>query len=315
MSYDYATEGNTITANNDYTFYDPTTASTIYILESIDAAAASLQLGVDKDETQFIEIGSSDITTTIYGAVNMTHALNVSSLSVNNGFSVAGQTTLANVSVNNLTVTGLNVTGSNIDIGKNQTNGGTVVMGSTTVGTSTTINGGVIKQTIPVLTNSVFGSGTVSNILGNADNTTSISTTFNRKNTVVNSPNAIDCYQLTIPANYSAGYFELIIGGTNYFTNAYSYKGFFGILANRIDQNEVIISPVSSLFSIGYYTPVITITRPLGSSIVTISVNTYNPAIVTSPPAFQNQNFITTLIAYPTIINDGILNDFAVTAI
>ena len=190
---------------------------------------------------------------------------------------------------------------------------GTVVVGST--GGSTTIQGGVIKQVVPVLTNSVFGSGTVSNIFGNADNTTSISTTFNRKNTVVNSPNSIDCYQLTIPSNYSSGYFELIIGGTNYFTSAYSYKGFFGILANRLDQNEVIISPVSSLFSIGYYTPVITITRPLGSSIVTISVNTYNPAIVTNPPQFQNQNFITTLIAYPTIINDSVLNDFAVRAI
>jgi len=105
-NYNYATDGGLITANNDYTFYDPTNASSIYISESIDAAAASLQVGVDKFETQFIEIGSSDITTTIYGAVNMTHALNVSSLSVNNGFSVAGQTTLANVSVNNLTATG-----------------------------------------------------------------------------------------------------------------------------------------------------------------------------------------------------------------
>jgi len=101
MSYNYATDGGLITANNDYTFYDPTNASSIYISESIDAAAASLQVGVDKFETQFIEIGSSDITTTIYGDVNMTHALNVSSLSVNNGFSVAGQTTL-----NILTATG-----------------------------------------------------------------------------------------------------------------------------------------------------------------------------------------------------------------
>jgi hypothetical protein len=107
-NYNYTTDDGLITtANNDYTFYDPTNASSIYISESIDAAAASLQVGVDKFETQFIEIGSSDITTTIYGAVNMTHALNVSSLSVNNGFSVAGQTTLANVSVNNLTVTGV----------------------------------------------------------------------------------------------------------------------------------------------------------------------------------------------------------------
>lgn len=301
MSYNYATEGNTITANNDFTFYDPTNASSIYILESIDAAAASLQVGVDKQETQFIEIGSSDITTTIYGVVNMTHALNVSSLSVNNGFSVAGQTTLANVSVNNLTVTGM------------------VDMGSTA--TSTTINGGVIRQVVPC-----NGGGTVETVIGNTTSASSMSTTFNRKNTTsgaVGALNPLPCYTIVLSDQWISQYFEIIVSGSNGNCGAYSYKGCFSLTSINIGAgNTIYTSSVSTLFSynLGTGSPVITFnpaSPTAGVSTLTLYIQT-SSINVPSPLGYgasSNQNFMSTLVAYPTISISSTLLDCAITAI
>ena len=75
------------------------------ITDSIDAATSSLQLGTDPVETQVIEMGSAGVTTTIYGAMNIVHAINASGLILANGLNVGGKTTLQNVSATELTST------------------------------------------------------------------------------------------------------------------------------------------------------------------------------------------------------------------
>lgn len=84
---------------------DPDTITDLGITDSIDAATSSLQLGTDPLETQVIEIGSAGVTTTVYGAVNLLHPINVLSVTVTNDLNVGGKTTLQNVSATELTST------------------------------------------------------------------------------------------------------------------------------------------------------------------------------------------------------------------
>ena len=79
----------------------------LFITDSLDAATSSLQLGIDPLETQVIEIGSAGVTTTVYGAVNLLHPINVLSATITNDLNVGGKTTLANVSATELTSTGI----------------------------------------------------------------------------------------------------------------------------------------------------------------------------------------------------------------
>ena len=95
-----------------YTYFEPNNtpdpnATDLFITDSLDAATSSLQLGTDPLETQVIEIGSAGVTTTVYGAVNFLHPINVLSTTVTNGLNVGGKTTLANVSATELTSTGI----------------------------------------------------------------------------------------------------------------------------------------------------------------------------------------------------------------
>ena len=109
-TWDYATDDGS-TTDPRYYYYDPNSnVSTLQISGSIDAAAASLQLGTDDNETQVIEIGTSNITTTFYGDVNAVQSINGSSMNLTNSLSVTGKTTLNNVSVTGLTSTNMDVT-------------------------------------------------------------------------------------------------------------------------------------------------------------------------------------------------------------
>lgn len=89
------------------TVADPNTITDLFITDGLEAATSSLQLGTDPLETQVIEMGSPGVTTTIYGAMNIIHAINASSITLTNGLNVGGKTTLANVSATELTSTGI----------------------------------------------------------------------------------------------------------------------------------------------------------------------------------------------------------------
>lgn len=86
---------------------DPDTITDLFITDGLDASTSSLQLGTDPLETQVIEIGSATVTTTVYGAVNFLHPIDVLSVTITNGLNVGGKTTLANVSATELTSTGI----------------------------------------------------------------------------------------------------------------------------------------------------------------------------------------------------------------
>jgi hypothetical protein len=111
MSYPFEIYESTQTSGT-YTFFepnntpvDPDTITDLGITDSIDAVTSSLQLGTDPLETQVIEIGSAGVTTTVYGAVNLLHPINVLSVTVTNDLNVGGKTTLQNVSATELTST------------------------------------------------------------------------------------------------------------------------------------------------------------------------------------------------------------------
>ena len=101
-TYTYFEKNNAADPNN---IYD--TLPDLFITDSLDAATSSLQLGTDPLETQVIEMGSAGVTTTVYGAVNFLHPINVLSATITNGLNVGGKTTLANVSATELTSTGI----------------------------------------------------------------------------------------------------------------------------------------------------------------------------------------------------------------
>jgi hypothetical protein len=165
-------------------------------------------------------------------------------------------------------------------------------------GTTTNIIGETIRQTV-----SCLGGGTIENVFGNTTNVTSLSTTYNRKNTVVTT--AIPCYALVCPANYSGAYFEIIVSGSNQNAGAYSYKGCFSI-------NILTVSAVTTLFS----SPANAVTISFTGTSETFSVpNRIMLNILATPGASSNQCFLSTLISYPTITIENTLNDYTITAI
>jgi hypothetical protein len=189
-----------------------------------------------------------------------------------------------------------------INIGTQQT-GGAIAIGTIT-NTQTTINGGVIKQVTPLATG-----GVCEVVVGNADNISSMSTTFNRKSLVGVGP--IPCYTIVAPTNYSCQYFELIISGSNGNRGGYSYKGCFVI--DLPSSGLIVTSSVNTLYYFGEIAssglpgtpPVITFT--VVGTTITLNVDTSAGSV--------NQTFITTLISYPSITISGILDDYSITAI
>lgn len=248
----------------------------VKISSSVDAAAASLQLGTNNEETQAIEISSSEVTTTIYGPVSMINILNASSIELTSNLNVSGQTTLMNVSTQALTATSFNC-----DTITSTTPTGTMTIGSTG-NTLTTINGGQIKQIIP-LPGGVTRNMEIINGQ-NGDNTPSLGITFNRKYTTILT--ALPCYRIGAPSSATTGYFEIVVSGSNTGTDGYCYKGIF---AMSKPSGVLIPSSVSTLFSFGGTTTI---------SFVNIDAFTIDLYVLTS--GGSEQNFITTLTAYPT---------------
>ena len=155
----------------------------------------------------------------------------------------------------------------------------------------TTITGTNIRQIVPCL-----GGGNVETVIGNTTNVTSMSTTFNRKNT--NLLTSIPCYTIIIPSEYSSGYFEIVISGSNQNYGGYSYKGCFAI-------NNVTATSVDTLFS----------TKGIPTFTFTNVGTTITLAISTVLGASTTQCFMSTLIAYPTITILNANLDYSITAI
>ena len=191
-----------------------------------------------------------------------------------------------------------------LSIGTDQTGAGTVAIGAT-ANTTTTINGKIIKQVTPLVEG-----GTVETVIGDATNVTSMSTTFNRKRTeigAVGALNAIGCYTIVSPSTYTSQYFEIVVSGSNNNRGGYSYKGCFAIEQTGA---ATLVTSVNTLFYVGMdnntaVAPVITFT--IVGSTVTLNINTSNNS--------TNQNFISTLIAYPTLTINNTLFDYTITAI
>jgi len=201
---------------------------------------------------------------------------------------------------NNLT-TGTITIGTALD-GTTSSNG-LITIGSTTA-TSVITTAELIKQIVPAGT----GTGTVEVVYGNANNVSSLSTTFNRK--VVTSVADQDCYTIVSNGGYSSQYFEIVVSGSNDNRGGYSYKGCFILETNG---GDIIPSDVTTLFFLCGLNPTSTvpsITFGISGTTATLRVNAVGG--IASP---LNQRFMTTLIAYPTVDIGGALFDYAITAI
>ena len=229
-------------------------------------------------------IGNSAGTTTLASAITtVSGTLKSNTLDATEVDSA--QTIGSNLTTGSLTIGGGMTTGT-ITIGNN--------IGADSSG-ATNITGSTIKQSVPCL-----GGGTVSNTFGNADNLTSLSTTYCRKST--DTLTALACYTILGPEIYSSGYFELVVSGSNQYQGGYAYKGFFGLTQT---DTTLVATAVSTLLSVGLV-PTITFT---GTNPITLHIHTALENNSTS------QTFIATLIAYPTITIDNELYDFTVTAV
>lgn len=207
--------------------------------------------------------------------------------------------------------TNINVTGTtSTTIGN--TTGGTISLSSNniTIGnstTSTTMNATNIKQSM-----SLSGGFIIEKVVGNTTSVSSMSTTFNRKST--SSLSAISCYTIASGAidQFTAQYFELIVSGANNNRGSYAYRCFFGI-DKRGSANPVPTTVTTVLYqgSNG--------AAPTVSFTTTQTTATLNVMTVTGSSS-SDQNFVTTLITYPTLSIRGVispppLEDFIITAI
>lgn len=155
---------------------DPDTITDLFITDSLDAATSSLQLGTDPLETQVIEIGSAGVTTTVYGAVNFLHPINVLSTTITNNLNVGGKTTLANVSATELTSTGIDASILNTTT-LNAT--GTSTLGHLYAGNCSLLNVSAARVELNTLTavNCSVSNVSVSRLDANTLTATNVSTT------------------------------------------------------------------------------------------------------------------------------------------
>jgi hypothetical protein len=177
--------------------------------------------------------------------------------------------------------------------------------GNTSIGTTeggiTSISGGKIRQVTPLI-----GSGTIETVIGNANTLSSLSTTFNRKSQA-DFGSAIPCYRIVSPEQYNTQYCELVICGANFGLGGYSAKYYFVLE----QPASTIVAPTVNLFHgvnrAGGGNPTITFTI---ESTTTMTLN-----IDAGMGGSTTQNFISTLIAYPSVnINSGLI-DYSITAI
>jgi len=292
---------NTFTETN--TFTNATAGIKVNKITS-DGTASSLTIAGDQTAGGTVAIGSASTVTTMNGATTVLGTTNINATGGANttiGTVVTGTTTLRGSTVD-ITCSTLNLTGGTTVVGT--TNINTTGAQSTAIGNTTgtlTSNGSVIKQITPLL-----GSGTVEVVYGNANNVTSLSTTFNRKRTVDGgggSLNAIDCYTIAnATQTFTSQYFEIIISGSNLNYGGYSYKGCFSI------YNPNGIPTPSSVTTLYSANGIPTVTLVVSGTNTTVRVQT-------NLGGSTNQNFMTTLIGYPTLQDNDTLLDFAITAI
>jgi len=200
---------------------------------------------------------------------------------------------------------GNNLTTGTITIGTaldgTTTSNGLITIGSTTA-TSVTTTAELIKKIVPA----GAGTGTIEVVTGNASNISSLSTTFNRKSTSSLTP--LDCYTIASPNNFTSQYYEIVVSGSNGNRGAYSYKGCF--VLELQNASTVLPSDVSTLFFLCGFQP--TSVPP----VISFSVSGLTATLRVDASSFSsNQQFITTLTAYPTLSLGDTLQDFAITAI
>jgi hypothetical protein len=171
----------------------------------------------------------------------------------------------------------------NITIGGSQTGSAEIIMGPTPR----------IRQVLKV------GSINVENVVGNASALSSMSTTFNFKNTTSNLP--LDCYNFYTTYTYMNQYCELVVSGGNSYVGPYSAKFIFSV---NVDAGVFSVKGLTPLYQ-SYPVVGVSFTFTSNTATLTVSTTTNN----------NGQSFFTTLTAYPTCTLGGVLNDYAITAI
>jgi len=237
-----------------------------------------------------LQLGNLNTTTQINGILESN---TVNSILITDNMNIANDQTTGILNIGQAARSG------NINLGTNST--GTITVGGTTGPVN--IAGSTIKQDVPCL-----GGGIVSTIFGNANSSTSMSTTFNRKSTAVTGP--LSCYTITAASDssqqYNTQYFEIVVSGANFGPGGYSYKGCFCL---TLPSATIVPSSVTTLFSYGGV-PAITFT--IVGTTATLNINTTN---VNSTTVSTSQTFVSTLIAYPTMTIFNALTDYSITAI
>jgi len=233
---------------------------------------------------------------------------------------ITGTTNINTTTTGTITIGGANITQINsttIGIGKTNDSFATTVtvLGTTTINTTGTKNttignttgevsttGLTVKQITPL----VGGGGSIETVIGNANNLSSLSTTFNRKDVTAGSL-AIACYRIVSPAQYNTQYCELVVSGANYGLGGYAAKFYFVLE----QPAETIVAPTVNMFygvngALNGY-PTITFTIE-STTTMTLNINC-------GKGGTTQQTFVSTLIAYPSININNPLNDFSITAI
>lgn len=170
--------------------------------------------------------------------------------------------------------------------------GGSVNIGSTSSSVITNNATQIVNNATQIVNNiKLIDNSIIQNVYGNASNASSLSTTFNRKST--NTMTSLGCFTIVMPNGFSNQYFEIIVSGSNQNLGGYSYKGCFSI-------SGTTPSAVTNLYGTGA-----TISFGIVGSNITLSILTGG----------TNQNFVSTLIGYPTIDINGSFLDYSITAI
>jgi hypothetical protein len=251
-----------------------------------DLGGGNVTMGANLGTSGRLNFGSAVAITNCFGTLRSSV---IEPLSTVTGIAIGGGQTASGEFIR---IGGNAARTGDIEIGKSMTAGainiGTAISGTSTlnignVSRPTSSAGSYILDTIP-LTN-----GSARNMeirYGSATNVPSLSYMFCRKNT--GTLTTLTTFAIGAPTDQSCEFFEIIVTGSNQDYGPYSYKGCFGVSKQGITMSA---TAVTSIFAFNG-TPAITFTAlsPFGM----------NMEIDCSFGSSSNQNFIATLICYPS---------------
>jgi hypothetical protein len=190
--------------------------------------------------------------------------------------------------------------------------GGALTTGDITIGNSAQTDTTITQNATKIISNiTVLGGSIIQNVIGNADSVSSLSTTFNRKFLVNTVTNPVYKISLTAPTlqTFVCQYMELTVSGSAAGVGGFAYKMSFIVTNDEQPVGVTNLQVINPTILTSYVC--LSLSAALPVSVTFTKTIPYELIVNILTPCVLSQNYVSTLVAYPTLFytNTGINNN------